>query len=523
MQPESVKASMKLIRITFIIGILFPVLLFISCSSVPELNKHTEREYPDRTERSKHSLLEIQLQNILKKEEFIHTIPSIIVMSADYGDTIFSHQSDLLVRPASTQKLITAAAALKILNPEFNFRTVLYRSGDIRDGVLEGDILVKGYGDPLLSMSDMKSMIESLTLFGIRKINGNIIIDDSYFDDVQWPTGWMWDDEPFAFAPYISALSVNSNVVTFSIERTIESDTSVSIQVLPPSTHIQYHFSAKQGTDHRNNEITILPDHTTSRNRYLITGNPKNARLPRRFTVTVRDPSMFAGFLFLEILTENGIDVSGSVLRGKKDDTSLPLVQINTPIGMVLHAMNKDSDNLAAESVWKTISAELFGPPGTGDGGSRAIQKVMEQFGVFTTNARFADGSGVSFYNLITPRMLAELLYRVHEEPEIFKYFYESLAILGVDGTLIRRGIHSGAQGRVRAKTGTLTGTSTLSGYIETIFGEKLIFVMMFQNFTLPTGRYRQIQDEICEILIRFNREASVLTTPLRNASHYYR
>jgi serine-type D-Ala-D-Ala carboxypeptidase/endopeptidase (penicillin-binding protein 4) len=512
---------MQLIRITSIFGILFPLLIFISCSSIPRAQHDTENEYSHSTDRLKRSLLEIQLQNILKKEEFNHTIPSIIVLSADYGDTIFSHHSDLLVRPASNQKLITSAAALHILKPSFNFRTVLYRSGFIRNGILEGDVVLKGYGNPLLDVSDIESMIESLHLFGIRKINGDVIIDDSYFDAVFWPAGWMWDDEPFAFAPFISALSINKNVVTFSIEKQIELDTTLSIGVNPSSTYIQYELRNQHPTNHHIDEIEIVATFADGRYRYLITGNPAKARLPRTFTVTVRDPAMFAGYIFLEKLTESGIEVLGTVHRGEKDITSIPLVQLNIPIDLVLRAMNKESDNLAAEMVWKTISAELYGPPGTGDGGSRAVREVLQQLGLVSTYTRLMDGSGVSFYNLVTPRLLAELLYRMNEEPDLIKPFYESLAILGIDGTLIRRGIHSSAQGRVRAKTGTLSGISTLAGYIDTISGERLIFVMMFQNFSLPAARYRRIQDEICDILVHFNREASVLTTPLRNFSPY--
>ncbi len=503
---------MKPYIITPIISILFPLLFLISCSTAPEITREPDDEHPQPIERTRKSQIELRLQNILKRDEFRHTIPSLIIMSADYGDTIFSYQSDLLVRPASNQKLITSAAALQILGPNFNYRTVVYRSGEITNGILDGDIVIKGFGDPLLRLSDLNEIVESLRLFGIREINGNIIVDDSYFDDLQWPTGWMWDDEPHAYVPHISALSINSNVVTISVERSPDPGRQFNVHVSPQTSYIQYELQTEPGNVQPHNELQIIPRMTTGQNKFLIKGDPDIVRLPRKFNVTVRDPALFTGILLQEILVETGMIINGSVVRGFKDSASVPLVQINTPIDSVLYAMNKSSNNLAAETTWKTIAAALYGPPGTGDGGRRAVEHVLQIFGLDTAPVSFADGSGVSFYNLITPRMLAELLFYISEDGQLFKPFYESLAILGIDGTLIRRAVHSQASGRVRAKTGTLTGVSTLAGYVDTLHEERLIVVMMFQNFTLPAGRYRHIQDEICEMLIHFNREASVLT-----------
>jgi serine-type D-Ala-D-Ala carboxypeptidase/endopeptidase (penicillin-binding protein 4) len=506
---------MKSLAITYIICIIFPLLVFVSCSPAPELTRDTDGRTIEQGVRIKKSEVEYRLQNMLKRDEFKHTIPSMIVMSADYGDTIFSHQSDLLVRPASNQKLLTAASALKLLGLNYSFRTVVYRSGSVSDGLLDGDLIIKGFGDPLLSLSDLDRIIASLRLFGIRQIAGDIIVDDSFFDDIHWPTGWMWDDEPNAYVPFISALSINSNVATISVERSTASDTAFTINVTPPSSYLQYEIQLKENGDQVDNEFLVIPDRLNGLNHYLIKGDPQKVRLPRQFTVTVRDPSLYTGYLLRDKMNESGIITHGEVQRGIKDLSATPIVQINTPIDSILHAMNKSSDNLAAETTWKTMSAELWGTPGTGDGGRRAVHHALQQLGVNPSLSRLADGSGVSFYNLVTARMLAELLFQVSEDPVLFKPFYESLAILGMDGTLMRRAVHSRARGRVRAKTGTLTGVSSLVGYVETLYGERLIVAMLFQNFILPAGRYRQIQDEICEMLLYFNRETPVLTAPI--------
>ena len=510
---------MKLLRITSVLVILFPLILLISCSPVPEISRDSDDDPVYGETRTKQTQIEFRLQNIMKRDEFRHTLPSMIIMSADYGDTIFSYKSDLLVRPASNQKILTSAAALKLLGPSYNYRTVIYRTGPIQDGHLNGDLIIKGFGDPLLNLDDLDRFVETLQLFGISEITGNIIVDDSFFDEVHWPSGWMWDDEPHPYVPYISALSVNSNIVSISVNRSNQPDNAVTVQVTPNSSYIQYELHTEPSKNNRNQELRIIPDRMSGRNNYLIKGDPSQSRLPRTFNVTVREPAMFTGILLQEKLSGAGIITRGTVMRAVKDSTAIPMVQTNTPLDSVLHAMNKVSDNLAAESTWKTIAAEQYGIPGSGDGGRSAIEHALAKFEINTSPSQFVDGSGVSFYNLVTSRMLAELLFRISEDPVLFKPFYESLSILGVDGTLMRRGIHSKASGRVRAKTGTLTGVSSLTGYIDTLHGERLIVAMLFQNFTLPAGRYRQIQDEICEILIHFNREASVLTSPISSSA----
>lgn len=520
--PDHVRMTVRSIHVTYIIGIIFPILLLASCSTVPESFRDTDDagvEYPEYTKKTQ---IEIRLHNMLKRDEFKHTIPSIMVMSADYGDTIFSHNSDVLVRPASNQKLLTAAAALRLLGTEYNFRTVLYRRGEVSGGVLHGDLIIKGFGDPLLRIGDLEKMISSLKMFGIGEVTGDIIIDDTFFDRVLWPTGWMWDDDPREYVPNISALSVNGNVVTLSVEPAAGSDDQFTVRVLPQTSYIQYELLIEHTGEPDTGELAIIPRRMSGDDQFLIKGDVRNTRLPRQFTVAVRDPAMFTGILLNEKLRELGIMTGGSVIRGAKDSTAVPLVQFNTHIDSVLHAMNKSSNNLAAETTWKTLAAELYGPPGSGDGGRRAVEHGLKLLNVNPFPSRLADGSGVSFYNLVTARMIAELLFHISETPELFKSYYESLAILGVDGTLLRRAVHSPARGKVRAKTGTLTGVSSLAGYINTLHGERLIVAMFFQNFTLPSGRYRQIQDEICEILLYFNREASVLTTPLYRDFNYF-
>jgi serine-type D-Ala-D-Ala carboxypeptidase/endopeptidase (penicillin-binding protein 4) len=494
-------------------SLLFPILLIMSCATVPESTRETEPGTHEVTAEKvripqedpiKKAVAE-RLAHILERPAFARTIPSVFVMSADVGDTLFAHYADVLVRPASNQKLITSSAGLHLLGPSYTFRTILYRNGDIHEGTLFGDLILKGFGDPLFSLSDLKSIVEAIEMFGIRSVRGNILIDDSFFDDENWPTGWMWDDEPYSFAPFVSPLSINQNVIDILVERS-GSGPGFRVRTDPPTGYISIDTTPTLDTETEIIDINIAPDRIKGSNHFTIKGDPRTVRLPRRFTVTVRDPAMYTGTLFAELLKARGIIDVGEVFRGLAPNDAIPIIQYNTPIDSVLKTMNKISDNLSAELTWKTIAAEVYGSPGTGSNGSRAVERALADWGILSSYMRLADGSGVSYYNLTSARTLAEILYIMYLHPLYRDPFYKSLPILGIDGTLMNRGINTPAVGRVHAKTGTLSGVSALSGYIHTYSGETLIFSILFQNFTLSPNRFRRLQDEICNILVTFDR-----------------
>jgi serine-type D-Ala-D-Ala carboxypeptidase/endopeptidase (penicillin-binding protein 4) len=492
--------AMRLTYITIICIVILPPLVFSACASVSGISGEVEGEVVP----ADGELLKSGLQTFLQRPEFDMMIPSIIVISADFGDTLFSYYSDLLVRPASNQKLFTSIAAVQLLGPSYSFRTTLYRTGEIRSGTLYGDLIIKGRGDPLFSLNDIDDMVAAVRLFGIDVIEGGIIVDESYFDDIRWPTGWMWDDEPYSFAPFVSALSVNSNVVTLRVDPPQRGNDTVTVRSVPNSSHIRYRLESDSLLP---NQLLIIPEPGGEYSSYRIRGDLGSVHIPRRYTVTVQNPAMFAGRMLREKLADAGIGIRGGIARGTKESSAVPLIQVNTPIDSVLHAMNKISDNLSAETVWKVLGAELYGPPGTGIKGQKAVITTFEKFGVDVSELRLADGSGVSYYNLVTARTLAEIMSEIRKLPTLSASIYNSLSIMGIDGTLRNRAVGSPIQGKVRAKTGTLSGVSSLTGYVETQSGETLIFAMIFQNFTGSASRYRQLQDEICRQLFMFRRD----------------
>jgi PBP4 family serine-type D-alanyl-D-alanine carboxypeptidase len=185
------------------------------------------------------------------------------------------------------------------------------------------------------------------------------------------------------------------------------------------------------------------------------------------------------------------------------------IASYSRPIDSVLIAMNKKSDNLSAENILKTIGARHRGLPGRAQNGIYVENEFLSSFGIDTSACFIVDGSGVSHYNLLTVDNIIRLLVGITRRPDPFYLIYASLPIAGVDGTLETRMIGTTAQGNARGKTGTLSGISSLSGYVTTRDGELLAFSMVMENFVLPTRYFQFAQDTICELLARFSRKQS--------------
>jgi D-alanyl-D-alanine carboxypeptidase/D-alanyl-D-alanine-endopeptidase (penicillin-binding protein 4) len=228
--------------------------------------------------------------------------------------------------------------------------------------------------------------------------------------------------------------------------------------------------------------------------------------------ISVWKPELYVATLFQEALVRHGISVSGQPVVGIVPATAQEIVSTTRGIVPVLTNLNKVSDNLSAEMMLKTISAEVDKAPGSARGGIYAVHRFLSTLGIDTTMYQLADGSGLSFYNLVSAEMIIQLLEGVAQQKNLFPTLLESLPIAGVDGTLRNRMRQTPAQGNLRAKTGTINGVSFLSGYVKTLDGETLAFSMSMQNFTWPTRLYQRAQDKIGVLLASFSRHSHTAT-----------
>jgi D-alanyl-D-alanine carboxypeptidase/D-alanyl-D-alanine-endopeptidase (penicillin-binding protein 4) len=223
----------------------------------------------------------------------------------------------------------------------------------------------------------------------------------------------------------------------------------------------------------------------------------------------VRQPALFAAELFKKSLQRDSLTVLGQPRLATTPPGTVEIASYSRPIDSVLIAMNKESDNLSAENILKIIGAKQHGLPGRTRNGIYVENEFLSSFGIDTSACFIVDGSGVSHYSLLTVDNIMRLLVGMTRRPNPFHLIYASLPIAGVDGTLETRMIGTAAQGNVRGKTGTISGISSLSGYVTSRDGELLAFSMVMENFVQSTRYFQYAQDSICELLARFSRKQS--------------
>jgi PBP4 family serine-type D-alanyl-D-alanine carboxypeptidase len=353
-----------------------------------------------------------------------------------------------------------------------------------------------------LSTSDLDSLAFAVRQIGIKYIRGNIIVDDSFFDDNYWGAGWSWDDESDPDAPYVNALSVNKNCIRITI---ISDSNTVSVFLDPNTDFVTVFNKAVIVRDSIRTPLKIRRLTLNNGNTIVIEGDifPWSQGTQN---LSLRHPEFYAGTLFKQSLRTAGISVSGDIISGVVPDGIPEIAQLFQPIDKVIETMNKPSDNLSAENTLKVIGALGKGIPGSAKNGVFIENKFLSDLGMDTTKFYLADGSGTSRYNLLSADQIVQFLAAMHRQPRLFPKFYNSLPIAGIDGTIADRMSNYPVACNLRAKTGTLIGASCLSGYVRTLDGEMLAFAIMMQNFVSSSYGYRLAQDRICSLLAGFSR-----------------
>jgi serine-type D-Ala-D-Ala carboxypeptidase/endopeptidase (penicillin-binding protein 4) len=446
------------------------------------------------------------INSILADSLFIPANASIKVVSLEKGDILFDHDSKALMNPASNMKLLTSAAALSVLDTNYQFKTAVFIDPASPNGILDGNLYLKGNGDPDLMTSDLDSLTKTVHQMGITDIKGDIIVDDSFFDDNYWGAGWTWDDESDPDAPYINALSVNKNCIRISL---LTDSNSIYHYLEPMTEFVTVVNRAKFATDSIRTPLKIKRLNLNNPNTIVVEGELfRFSRLTQK--LALRRPEYYTGALFKESLKHAGILVHGNIVNGTTPFGIREIALHYQSIEKMITNMNKVSDNLSAENTLKVLGAAMYGVPGSAKSGIFVINRFLSDLGIDTLKLSIVDGSGVSRYNLLSADQLVQFLTAMYKQPRIFPIFYNSLPIAGVDGTLAKRMTTYPAACNLHAKTGNLNGVSCLSGYVLTRDGEMLAFSMMMQNFITSASNYLQAQDRIGALLADFSRRNTV-------------
>lgn len=398
-------------------------------------------------------LSQVPEELVKKLDEWIAEVPAgtkmaILIYNPLTQDTIVSINHTESMIPASNTKLFTSATALELMGGEYLISTViLVDDDDISDGIIEGNIYIKGFGNPTFTTEDLEDLVNQLYQAGLRKVTGNVVGDDTYFDDIYSRDDWISEERANVQLPPISALVIDRNRTTVSKKR---------------------------------------------KGRY------------RNYFVNVDNPPLHAAKKLREKLVAIGIEVTGNAVSSQTPDTAIPLVESSIELCNLMKLINKNSDNFYAECLFKTLGAVYSGKQSNSFFATQAILNYIEDFGIYSTGTKIVDGSGISRFDQVTAGALVGLLEKIYFNIKQFDDFYNSLSIAGIDGTLEKRMIGTAAENNFRGKTGTLNGVSSISGYVTNADEDDIIICMMFEFSKGGASKYKNIQNKIIETLARW-------------------
>jgi serine-type D-Ala-D-Ala carboxypeptidase/endopeptidase (penicillin-binding protein 4) len=453
--------------------------------------------------------LRVKLNQLTQDKYFDTTLISLDVYDLTKNRPIFAKNQNFLLDAASNMKILTASAALYFLNPDYKFRTSLYYTGSINKGVLNGNLYVVGGGDPDFTDTDLDSLILKFKQLKIYKISGNIYGDVTWKDSLFWGNGWMWDDDPSTDAPYLSALTIDDNAVGVFVQPGEVGQKGV-VTLKPNTDYVKLVNETVTLPEDSLNNYKVTRDWMHRKNTVIVSGSVQQKAFLDSSTawhyVNVFDPADYFLTLFKERLTVDTIAFNGTVSVDSMPSYATHLTTFSRPFDSVVVNLLKNSDNLSAEMTLYALSHLSISNPGTAESGLKMIDSLVTILGLNPKDFSFADGSGVSRYDLVSANLLLSVLkYFYYNRPALYQILYNSFPIAGVDGTLKDRMKKTIAENNVHAKTGTLSGVSSLSGFVTAKNGDELVFSILIQNFVGKSKQARDYQDKICEILADFN------------------
>lgn len=441
-----------------------------------------------------------RIDGILRDPALEHGMQGVLVRSLKTDTTLYEHNADTLLTPASNFKLLVAATALEKLGPDFTYKTEVYTRGKVDKGVLDGDLILKGGGDPVLETADLADLSKQVKAAGISRVKGNVIADDTMFDDQRLGWGWSWESLPAYYSAEISALNLNRNTVSIFVYPAKREGAQAEVKIEPQTDYVTVENTTLTGPE--GSKKTVWIDRPLGQNTIRIGGNIALGTevTKREAAVTVTEPQLYAGCVLAGELAKQGVEVAGSVKSARAViDDKLLCSHISPPLSQILPVLIKPSDNLLAEVLLKTIGAVVAGK-GSSSSGADVEKGMLRDFGLDISELSIVDGSGLSKLDCISPRNIVTLLTRM-QSAKNGKVFVDSLPIAGVDGTLAYRMKGTSAEKNVRAKTGYLAKVCSLSGYVTTKSGEQLVFAIMLNNHLCPKASATAVEDKICVAL----------------------
>lgn len=422
------------------------------------------------------TLMESQIQEIVGSGEISQEDVGIYIKSLSSGKVVYEKNSDKTFIPASNQKLLTTISALLILGPDFRFETKFFTDGKREGEVLRGNIYIVGNFNPEIDQTYYEEVAKFLRNNGITRIDGDIIVYSNYSPDIR---GWPERDSEYCFTVPPSDVPIAENCLKVKVI----ADGNVKVEITPDA-YVDIISDIKVAGSGRDISAKM------EGGKLYMSGTIRNG-VSREFSIPIREPSKFNLLTVAKVFHRSGIQF-GKLYVSKSIPSNLTLLytQKSSPLREIIKKANKDSNNFIAEQIYAYL-------------GQHNILKTLEHMRVNTKNINITDGSGLSRYNQVSPRMIGEILEAVYKTP-YFDDFFKSLAVSGKDGTLKHRFSDPQMFGKIYAKTGYIKGVKNLSGYAISTDGDVYIFSILVNNLK-STKPANEIQDRVCRLLVDTN------------------
>ncbi|MGB7921941.1 MAG: D-alanyl-D-alanine carboxypeptidase/D-alanyl-D-alanine-endopeptidase [Pyrinomonadaceae bacterium] len=466
--------------------------------------------------------LRARIQEVLRSGELAPVMVAVKVASLDTGRTLYEENADKLLRPASNMKIFTVAAALDRLSPDYRFTTSVYAPArPDATGTVRGDLIVYGRGDPSIAArfnnGDYNRAIDDLAAriaaAGVKRVEGDLVGDESYFTGAPFGLGWTWDDLTWYFGAEVSALSVNDNALDLFVRPGASVGAPCVVTTGPPTPLASIINRTTTVASGMKRDVSIY--RSLGENVIEVGGQLPFDDTGYTASVAISRPALVFVYMLRASLAQKGVTITGKSRtvdarerRGVPLQTS-SLTEVaslqSPPLGVIAAQTLKPSQNLYAELILRALGKAAPGDAArtSDEAGVEAVKAFLRTAGINADGLVIADGSGLSRRDLITADATIRLLAYMSKH-RYANAFRDALPIAGVDGSLSRRMKGTAAANNLRAKTGSINGVATLSGYVTSAGGERLAFSIMLNNYAEGLDSRRSYIDIIAVLLASY-------------------